>query len=182
MRWRALFIFTLIVAWMGLNCGAAFSQDEGGIAQIVPGREEPTEGPELQWVWGEVVSVDAANNQLSIRYLDYETDAEKEMLVGVDDKTTYENAKAVAEIKPQDTVSIDYVVSAEGKNTARNISVEKPDMGEEFPEAVTPEGKDLKPVQTPPEGAVPAAAEGQAQTQTEAPAQPESETPPQTQE
>ena len=31
------------------------------------------------------------------------------------------------EIKPNDTVSVDYVVSPDGKNLAKNISLERPD-------------------------------------------------------
>jgi hypothetical protein len=49
------------------------------------------------------------------------------MTINVDDKTTYESIKSLDEIRPRDTLSIDYVVSADGKTIARNISVEKPE-------------------------------------------------------
>ncbi len=101
----------------------AFSQEQ-------PISGNPTASPgetEIQWVWGEVISVDAPNSSVTVKYLDYETDSEKEMVILTDAKTTYENIQSVAEIKPADTLSIDYVVTIEGKNLAKNISVEKPE-------------------------------------------------------
>lgn len=85
------------------------------------------EAPETQWLWGEVVSVDVSQNQLTVKYLDYDLDQEKETTVAVDDKTTFENARSLLDVKPLDTVSIDFVVSADSKNIAKNISLEKPE-------------------------------------------------------
>lgn len=96
--------------------------------------------PDMQWLWGEVVSVDTQKNELSVKYLDYDTEQEKEIKVALDNKTTYENIKSIAEIKQNDTVSIDYIVSPEGKNIAKNISVEKP----ESPEAVDTEAPSIE--------------------------------------
>lgn len=115
-----------------------FSQDTPGATSEVQVE------PDLQWLWGEVVSVDTQKNELSVKYLDYDTEQEKEIKIAVDDKTTYENTKSIAEIKQNDTVSIDYIVSPEGKNIARNISVEKP----ESPEA---QGTETPSIETVPE-------------------------------
>jgi len=90
--------------------------------------EEAKIGPEIQWVWGEVVSTNPINNELLVKYVDYDTDSEKEITIGIDDKTTYENAKSIDEIKVRDSVSIDYAISADGKNLALNISLEKPEV------------------------------------------------------
>ncbi len=106
-----------------------------------PQKEEPALQPtetQVQWLWGEVVSLDAQNNVLAIKYLDYETDSEKQMSITVNDKTAFENVSSIDEIKPKDTVSIDYTVSPEGKNIAKNISVEKPAEAEI---EVAPEGE-----------------------------------------
>lgn len=84
------------------------------------GKEE-----DLEWVWGDVVSVDAEKGQLSVKYLDYETDTEKEMAFCIDEKTVFENAQNLGEIRPQDSASVDYAITNEGKNVARLISVEK---------------------------------------------------------
>lgn len=81
--------------------------------------------PEVQWLWGEVVSVDVPNKLFVVKYLDYDTDTEKEMSINVDEQTVFENIKSLEEIKAQDTVSIDYLVSSDGKNIAKNISLEK---------------------------------------------------------
>ena len=82
---------------------------------------------ETQWVWGEVVSVDAASNQISVKYLDYETDEEKEMSLSIDPRATFENVSTLDELKSGDSVSIDYIINKDGKNVAKVISVEKPE-------------------------------------------------------
>lgn len=79
----------------------------------------------LEWLWGEAVSVDSLTRTVTIKYLDYDTDTEREMAVVLDDATTFENAVSIADIAVGDTLSIDYTVTAAGTVTARNISVEK---------------------------------------------------------
>ena len=98
---------------------------------------EVREGSGTQWVWGEVVSLDTENKTILVKYLDYETDQEKEISKGVSDKTTYENIKSLDEIKPQDSVSIDYSVSPENMNIATNISLEKAESQPLPPESKT---------------------------------------------
>ncbi len=132
------FILALTVSLLFLNAGLTLAQEETQEAQA-----QVAAGPEGQWIWGEVVSVDAANKAVIIKYLDYETDQEKEMAVATDASTTYENVKSIDEIKQQDTASIDYVVTLEGKNLAKNISVEKPEAEET--EALQNEPPEEKP-------------------------------------
>jgi len=81
---------------------------------------------EYQWAWGEVVSVDAQNKLINIKYLDYESDTEKEMSFVIDEKTNFEGVNSLSDIKVNDTVSIDYIIK-DNKNIARTISVEKPE-------------------------------------------------------
>lgn len=109
------------------------------IVSLASTQEIQTE-PETLWLWGEVVSVDIQNKTLSVKYLDFETDQEKEMSVNVDEKTTYENIKTLDAMKTKDNVSVDYIISPDGKNIARNIVVEKPEAIAEIPqEEVIPE-------------------------------------------
>jgi len=105
---KRIYILYLLVVFIFFMNGWVLSQEE----------------EEFQWVWGEVISVDNANKSITIKYLDYETDTEKELSLIVDDKTKFEGVNSLAEIKVQDTISIDYIIEA-GKNIARNISVEK---------------------------------------------------------
>lgn len=79
----------------------------------------------LEWVWGDVVSVDTAGNKFTVKYPDYETDAEKEIIFCVDEKTIFENAQSLGEIQPQDSASVDYFIDTGAKNIARLVSVEK---------------------------------------------------------
>ena len=50
---------------------------------------------------------------------------EKEIKLVADDKTTYENVQSIGDIKEKSTVSVDYIALPEGKNVAKNISLEK---------------------------------------------------------
>ena len=80
---------------------------------------------EMQWLWGEAVTVDIEKKEILVRYQDYDTDEEKEMIIVANDKTGFENVRSLAQVQPQDTLSIDYKVTADGRNIAKNISVEK---------------------------------------------------------
>ncbi|MCM8795293.1 MAG: hypothetical protein NC928_01165 [Candidatus Omnitrophica bacterium] len=80
---------------------------------------------ETEWVWGEVKSIDTQKKEILLKYLDYDTDEEKEITISVNEYTVFENVKSLDEIKLNDALSIDYVTTAEGKNLAKNISVEK---------------------------------------------------------
>ena len=120
-------------------CGLAFSQEATEKGGATP---EAQNESETQWVWGEVVTSDLANKTLTVKYLDYETDQEKEITFSLDDKTSFENVKLLDDLKPKDAVSIDYVVGVDGKNVAKNISVEAP-------EAVSPQGAQQNTEQVP---------------------------------
>jgi hypothetical protein len=82
---------------------------------------------DTQWAWGEVTNVDNQAKTFTLKYLDYESDQEKELVVTVDEKTSFENIKGLDEIKIKDTLSIDYLVGIGNKNIAKNVSFEKPD-------------------------------------------------------
>jgi len=126
---------------------AIFAEEpaQGEVANVQPASQEitvpdntvivaPPSESEIQWVWGEVVSMDPAMKALTLKYLDYETDQEKDIVILADEKTTFENVKNLDGIKLQDTLSVDYTVS-EGKNTAKNVSLEKPELPVESQEA-----------------------------------------------
>jgi len=118
-------VFSLVM----LNSAIALSQEEQATqpAKIAEMQQQQPE-PDVQWVWGEVSTVDAQNKALTLKYLDYETDQEKEITISADAKTTYENIKAFEEIKPKDSLSVDYFASLDGKNIAKNISLEQLDL------------------------------------------------------
>lgn len=127
-----LLAFFLFFSAFGPCLGRGYGQPASPQEALAAGMEEDLA---LQWVWGEVTSVDAQNNELKIKYIDYETDMERETSITVDFQTTYGNFSAFSDIKPKDTVSVDYAVSPEGKNIAKNISLEKP---EDLPEEAVP--------------------------------------------
>jgi len=87
--------------------------------------------PEPQWQYFEVVSTDLQNNGIVVKYIDYDTDTEKQMTIAVDEKTTYENVASLKELKPEDALGVDYIVDSTGKSIATNISLEKSSAKEE---------------------------------------------------
>lgn len=138
MRQKMVLSLGIIISLMLLNVNLSFSQTNQEEQITAPQAE-----PETLWLWGEVVSVDPQKNEILIKTPDYETDQEKEIAVIVDGNTVFENVASLSEIKPNDTVTIDYMVSSDGKNIAKNINLEKPEteptpVSEPTPEA-TPE-------------------------------------------
>lgn len=122
-----------------LNAGIIFAADKTIYEELTAPAETET-----QWLWGEVESIDPQKNEILVKYLDYETDQEKEVKISIDDKTTYENVTSLLEIKPQDTVSIDYIISMDGKNLAENINLEKIEVGGESEEEIPKEPTGLE--------------------------------------
>ncbi|MBU4251649.1 MAG: hypothetical protein KKC39_08355 [Candidatus Omnitrophica bacterium] len=88
---------------------------------------------DMQWAWGEVTNLDNQAKTITLKHLDYETDQEKELVLVVDEKTVLENIKDFNELKLKDTLSIDYMLGADNKNIAKNISFEKPDAASSAP-------------------------------------------------
>lgn len=124
---KAGFIAMSIISLLFLSGSFCFAQEP---EMQEPATSERFTEPEVQWTLGTVLSVDLDNKTVLVKYLDYETDSEKEINITLNNKTTLENIQSLEEIKPEDTVSIDYMVNADGKNIAKNIGLEKPEESE----------------------------------------------------
>jgi len=137
MKMQKGFITIIAVSFILLGFGLVFAQQPAAEIPIgqTPNIPVSVENePEMQWLWGEVTNLDLQNRMILVKYLDYETDQEKEATISVDDKTTYENIKSIEELKQNDPVSVDYIITPEGKNIARIISLEKPEENTAVPE------------------------------------------------
>jgi hypothetical protein len=147
------FGFTAIIVVMPF---IAFAADEvtagvenpvaSSVAPVVSVSNPPAPAPnenDTQWAWGEVTNLDSASKTITLKYLDYETDQEKNIAIVVDDKTTFENVKGLDEVKVKDTLSIDYIVGPDGKNIARNIGLESPDSPAAVPAQAAGENKQV---------------------------------------
>ena len=130
----------VVVAAMILTAGTLHAQETKQPGSTAGAADMAASSPQgeiiPEWLYGEVVSVDIAGKSFQVRYLDYNTDIEKQGSVFVDDKTLLEGVKSLQDIKPQDTVSIDYIVDADGKFRAVAVSLE---TFEEDPESVLEE-------------------------------------------
>ncbi len=119
MRSLRIVLICIVMISAALCAQSAFAEEE------MPAQQPQDAENDLQWVWGEVSAVDTARQEIGIRYLDYETDNEKEMTLTIDSDTILENAQALSDIKVQDTLSVDYLAAPDGKNLAKTISLEK---------------------------------------------------------
>lgn len=81
-------------------------------------------------IYGEVQSVNASANSLTVQYYDYDSDEEKTIEITADANTKIENAAALGNINKSDWVDVTYTV-ADGKNLAKSIMVEKEEKEEE---------------------------------------------------
>jgi len=120
MRLLKSFLFQVIV--LSLGFGLAFAQGEDEVKTL---NQEP-QVLDLKWVLGEVTNIDLENKVISIKYLDYEDSEEKNISILTGPDTTFENIKSLEEIKPQDYLSFDYILTQDGKNLAKVISLDKP--------------------------------------------------------
>lgn len=120
MRLLKSFLFQVIV--LSLGFGLAFAQGEDEVKTL---NQEP-QVLDLKWVLGEVMNIDLENKVISVKYLDYEDSEEKNISILIGSDTTFENIKSLEEIRPQDYLSLDYVFTQDGKNVAKNISLDKP--------------------------------------------------------
>ena len=117
-------VFSLILVNSGLSAEIEAPDNSG---EVAPAEDVP-------WIWGDVKAVDITSSVFKINYLDYQTDEEKEITLGIDQDTKFENAGNLGEVKAGDIVSVEYAVR-DGKNVAKNISVEKVDVSSEVPES-----------------------------------------------
>ncbi len=134
------FLFMLFLAFTNKN---SFAQQSAKNQEKQPAALETpyvADAPEsaagsnpviTEWIYGEVNSVDISGKSLTLAYLDYDSDIEKQATIYCSENTVFENVKSLEEIKPQDMVSVDYVVGTDSKNLAVSISVEKPESAED---------------------------------------------------
>jgi len=122
----ALRTLVFISVFFLFYAGIALSQDANIVEGPGFGSQEELAEPDTQWVWGEVVSVDTSGKLLTVKYLDYDTDTDREIVLEINDKTTFENTGSLAELKQGDNVGVDYMASGDGKNIASNIAIENP--------------------------------------------------------
>lgn len=101
--------------------------------------EHPAQEEGISWVWGEVKSVDGAASTLTVTYMDYQTNEEKELSLTTDPQTEFEGVKDLSEVKPGNTSSIDYIVN-DGKNIVKHISIEEMEAMPEAPVISEAEG------------------------------------------
>ena len=132
----------LVLAVIVLACSIpAFSQEEkaGAVpaapaAPVAPAAEAQTAAASGDIaIYGEVRSVNASSNSLTVLYYDEESYEEKTVDLVTDKDTKIENAPALSGLKEGDWIDATYK-SKDGKNIATLIKLEK-----EEEEAATPE-------------------------------------------
>jgi len=131
-----------------VSAAPAFGEEETGLSPASTTVVQENIDLNTQWVWGEVTAVDVPTKSITLKYLDYETDQEKDMSLVVDASTAYDNIKSLDEIKPKDNLSVDYIVQ-DGKNIAKNISLEKLENTEAASQTEVAAGQEKMPETAP---------------------------------
>lgn len=131
MKIKTVFFLFFISFVLCLNVNIALGQEE-----------EVASEPQLQWLWGQVVSADTTNQTIVLQYFDYETDQQKEVTITLDTETKLDNTESLSEIKPNDTLSIDYITDASGNNIAKTIGLEISGASEVDNEALMEEAEE----------------------------------------
>lgn len=128
MKTRMSVILGIIGLFIFVNTGLVLGENDSTAEVNLPSVLSSQESKDLdvQWVWGEVKNLDAQGKTVTLKYLDYETNEEKEIALTIDSATTYENVKALKDVQLNDALSVDYVTSS-GRNIAKNVSLEKPE-------------------------------------------------------
>lgn len=127
MKAKLFFALVPVFFLLFLNSQSGFAQNSDSQETQVKDESAAAglEETETKWLWGNVVSVDKGNNEIVLKTMDYDTDTEKEIKIKVDDKTVYEEVDSLGAVKPDDILSIDYIVSPEGENIASVVILEK---------------------------------------------------------
>ncbi len=73
--------------------------------------------------YGEVLSV--AQDQIMVREFDYATGEEKDVVYYITADTILDSVESVDQIKPSDLVDVEFMVSEDGKNIAREILADR---------------------------------------------------------
>lgn len=124
-------VYALTIIGLLSLAGAGFCQHEPRAVEEAVTESMPA-ADEISWVWGEVKEIDSQAAKLTVIYMDYQTDEEKELLLITDAETKFEGVKDISGIKIGDTASIDYALN-NGQNIARNISIENIEAMPETP-------------------------------------------------
>ena len=130
-----VFVFGLVSGLFLSLASLVLAQEKPEIpaqdAPVAPALDEEN----VSWVWGEVKAIDPALSTVTVVYMDYQSDEEKDLFLSVNSGTKFEGAADINSLKVGDTAGIDYEIR-DGKNIAKNISVEKL---EAIPEAASSE-------------------------------------------
>jgi Cu/Ag efflux protein CusF len=89
-----------------------------------PATTEKASQPQEISIYGEVKTVNPSAGSITVQYYDYDSDEEKSIDIVTDAGTKMENAATINDIKQGNWADIIYT-SADGKNTAKSIIVEK---------------------------------------------------------
>ena len=118
-RYALTVLFVILFALQG-QCQENQISDDQNASQI---SGEAAKVQEIS-IYGEIKSVNSANNSIVVQYYDYDSDTEKSVEITTDHNTKMEGAVTINDIKQNNWADINYAV-VNGKNIAKSIAVEK---------------------------------------------------------
>jgi len=141
---KKFLVCVFAVSLIGIFALTAFGQQKEEAASAAPAMAAPAGDENVQpkdlSIYGEVQSVTAASNSMTVQYYNYDTDEEKTIAISTDKNTKIENVASLGDIKKGDWADVTYVVEG-GKNIAKSVIVEKEEAPAEETPAAAPEGE-----------------------------------------
>jgi hypothetical protein len=120
-------IFLILIAFLfSVACANLVLSEELAPEKAV----EEVSAPQIDFLWGHVVSINTENGTILIGYNDIETNQDKQANISVTKDTVLENVTELKEIAPGDSASIDYTLSPSQDMIAKSIWIEKPQQNE----------------------------------------------------
>ena len=101
---------------------------------LTPINSVAQEEDQFFYSYGEVLSV--AQDQIMVREFDYATGEEKDVVYYISADTILDSVESVDQIKPSDLVDVEFMVSEDGKNIAREILADRIEDYEEIDEEI----------------------------------------------
>jgi hypothetical protein len=89
---------------------------------LSPASSTAQDGEDFFYSYGEVLSV--TQDQVMVREFDYATGEEKDVVYYISDSTTFDIVESAGQIRPGDLIDVEFIVSPDGRNIAKEIFVD----------------------------------------------------------
>ena len=97
---------------------------------FMPANSAAQDSEDLLYSYGEVLSV--TQDQVMVREFDYATGEEKDVVYYISASTTFDTVESADQVKPGDLIDVEFILSPDGRNIAKEIFVDSIEDYEEM--------------------------------------------------